>query len=97
MLNYLNDTLGDGFIAMGSVLVVIGVIMLCSINFSILLLFIIDEASKIEKIENEMNHKTNLKAVNPNIPNMPNMPNMNMYQNRILVVPGNMNFNAPKY
>ena len=79
---------------MGSVLVVIGIIMLCSINFSILLLFIIDEASKIEKIENEMNHKTNLNAVNPN---MPYMPNMNMYQNRILVVPGNMNFNAPKY
>ena len=94
MLNYLNETLGDGFIAMGSVLVVIGVIMLCIINFSILLLFIIDEASKIEKIENEMNHKTNLNAVNPNIPNM---PNMNMYQNRILVVPGNMNLNAPKY
>ena len=41
-----------------------------------------------------MNNKTNLNAVNPN---MPNMPNMNMYQNRILVVPGNMNFNAPKY
>ena len=86
MLNYLNDTLGDGFIALGSVLVFIGIIMLCCITFSILLLSIIDEVSKINKIENEVNNKTILNEINSNL-----------YQNRIVVIPGNMNFNVPKY
>ena len=86
MLNYLNDTLGDGFIALGSALVFIGIIMLCCITFSILLLSIIDEASKINKIENEVNNKTILNEINSNL-----------YQNRIVVIPGNMNLNVPKY
>ena len=56
LLNYLNDTIGDGFITLGVVLVVDGFIMLCNIAFTILLLSIIDEVERIRK--EEMNIKT---------------------------------------
>ena len=56
MLNYLNDTIGDGFITLGVVLVIDGFIMLCNIAFTILLLSIIDEVERIRK--EEMNIKT---------------------------------------
>ena len=57
LLNYLNDTIGDGFITLGIVLVIDGFIILCNIAFTILLLAIIDEVARIRK--EEMNNKTN--------------------------------------
>ena len=57
LLNYLNDTIGDGFITLGIVLVIDGFIILCNIAFTILLLSIIDEVARIRK--EEMNNKTN--------------------------------------
>ena len=68
MLNYLNDSIGNGFIAMGSILVVIGFIMVCNIIFTILLLSIINEVARIRKIEKEMAAKTNAnEAYDPDI------------------------------
>ena len=63
LLNYLNDALGKGFITLGSVLVVIGFVMLCNITFTILLLSIINEVAKIREIEQEMIPKTNVNEV----------------------------------
>ena len=68
MLNYLNDSIGNGFMAMGSIFVVIGFIMLANITFTILLLSIINEVARIRSIEKEMATKTNVnEAYNPNI------------------------------
>ena len=68
MLNYLNDSIGNGFISMGSIFVVIGFIMLANITFTILLLSIINEVARIRSIEKEMATKTNVnEAYNPNI------------------------------
>ena len=63
LLNYLNDALGKGFITLGSVLVVIGFIMLSNITFTILLLSIINEVAKIRETEQEMVPKTNVNEV----------------------------------
>ena len=68
MLNYLNDSIGNGFIAMGSILVVIGFIMVSNIIFTILLLSIINEVARIRSIEKEMATKTNVnEAYDPDI------------------------------
>ena len=53
---------------MGSILVVIGFIMVCNIIFTILLLSIINEVARIRKIEKEMAAKTNAnEAYDPDI------------------------------
>ena len=43
LLHYLNDTIGKGFSTLGITLVIDGIIMLCCISFTILLLSIFDE------------------------------------------------------
>ena len=59
LLHYLNDTIGKGFSTLGITLVIDGIIMLFCISFTILLLSIFDELSRISSIETEENNKIN--------------------------------------
>ena len=83
LLNYLNDTIGKGFTTLGIVLVVEGIIMLCNISFTILLLAIFDEFARIRKIENDMKNKTDYNEGFPV-----------QYQNRVIP---SANVNINKY
>ena len=68
MLYYLNDSIGKGFMALGSILIFIGFIMLANIAFTILLLSIINEVARIRSMEKEMAAKTNAnEAYEPDI------------------------------